>query len=786
MAVKASATITLSSVIDVKATYRYYLLQSSTLTKPSKPTAYPPSSSWDDTEPTYQNGSTNTLYFVDCTVFSDDTFSYSEVSISSSYEAAKAAWNKAHNAEQMVEVVQNALDVSMDVIIGTQTSSTNSWAGDAKFSELKDGQQIVYWLPYASNGSSVTLKLKLPDGTSTGTKNVYYNGTRRVTNQYTAGNVIRLVYRSSASINGGTYSGWWCDANYEGTDTYDRTKYAQSIKAGAAITSGNIIVGNNGSYTHLKTGDTFDISYPILYAGSSMSSGLTGTNNYIAIPFTVTTTQSITLEAYKPVYIQGTLKDGMFTPVNTTSFLTQTIPTTEDGYHYMLLGNAYSTTGIYLLPEHPIFQYYVDGFKSVEQIAVEAAKTATNYIKIKDEGLIVGNLTNETLGKNVLIDLDSVDIRDGDDVLARYSANAIDLGFNNEDTVINFCNRRASIYFDYNEELNEGYLYLDSTDSIFIGGYYSASMRSVLMDGSCYGESNFIAYKPSTSSSSSVPGIIINTYVQSDNEFRESFMKMMTNSIGIQSTEFTSLSGATADININAVDGVGGIYLMTVDNTDSTSNLSLESGAVLIRADGDVRIYDNEFRPNNELWMQSNVIVPNNKGYYGINTSGATRDLIRWTNSNYAVVGKGGYDYSEGGTSIYGNVIAMYNKNPTGSWKPFFGAGQTTSGTYHGAGYITGSSKKVHMTISLGKPIIGSPTITVTSVNGLVVRQGGNYLYGSSADSYTTKISSINAYREYTTNNSSVVHIVFDMANTTNAGNNVPCGIVASIQIAFT
>lgn len=99
MAIKAKGQITLSSVVDVKATYRYYLLQSSTLSKPAKPTTFPPSSSWDDTEPTYTNGSTNSLYLVDCTVFCDDTFAYSSVSLSSSYEAAKAAYNLANNVQ---------------------------------------------------------------------------------------------------------------------------------------------------------------------------------------------------------------------------------------------------------------------------------------------------------------------------------------------------------------------------------------------------------------------------------------------------------------------------------------------------------------------------------------------------------------------------------------------------------------------------------------------------------------------------------------------------------------
>ena len=102
MAIKASAQITISKVIDIYACYRYYKLQSSTLAKPSKPITNPPSG-WSDTEPAYISGSTNTLYFVDCNVYSDKSFSFSEVSKSSSYEAAKDAWNKANNAQNTVD-----------------------------------------------------------------------------------------------------------------------------------------------------------------------------------------------------------------------------------------------------------------------------------------------------------------------------------------------------------------------------------------------------------------------------------------------------------------------------------------------------------------------------------------------------------------------------------------------------------------------------------------------------------------------------------------------------------
>ena len=102
MAIKASTTITISKYRDTDSVTRYYKLQASTAAAPAKPTTLEPSG-WTTSEPSYTNGSTNTLYFCDRSKFSDGTFSYSDVSKSSSYEAAKAAWNKAQNAQDSVD-----------------------------------------------------------------------------------------------------------------------------------------------------------------------------------------------------------------------------------------------------------------------------------------------------------------------------------------------------------------------------------------------------------------------------------------------------------------------------------------------------------------------------------------------------------------------------------------------------------------------------------------------------------------------------------------------------------
>lgn len=110
MAIRAKADITISRIIDIQSVTRYYLLQSSTAASPNKPSTSPPTSSWTKTEPAYTSGSTNTLYFVDCTEYTNDTFSYSEVSKSSSYEAAKVAYNKAVSVESRINTAETQIE----------------------------------------------------------------------------------------------------------------------------------------------------------------------------------------------------------------------------------------------------------------------------------------------------------------------------------------------------------------------------------------------------------------------------------------------------------------------------------------------------------------------------------------------------------------------------------------------------------------------------------------------------------------------------------------------------
>lgn len=269
----------------------------------------------------------------------------------------------------------------LPLVIGTQTSATGTWTGTINTNTLEDGMSIRYWLPRSGSGNA-TLNLTLGNGTTTGAKNCYYGGTTRLTTHYQAGNMIILTYFKAANINGTTYEGWWSQSNYD-SNSYYRLRYEQPIKAASAIVAGNLIVSNGTSgYFHLKTGDAFDITYPVLCANSAISSGSTSTNTYTMIPISVTSTQSITLTAYKPVFIKGTLSGTTLIPESNAP-LTQTLPTSEDGYVYLYIGMAYSTSSLYLLPDQKLYRYLNGRFSAYAPNAERAYYDGNGNVIVK-------------------------------------------------------------------------------------------------------------------------------------------------------------------------------------------------------------------------------------------------------------------------------------------------------------------------------------------------------------------------------------------------------------------
>lgn len=152
----------------------------------------------------------------------------------------------------------------------------------------------------------------------------------------------------------------------------------------------------------------------------------------------------------------------------------------------------------------------------------------------------------------------------------------------------------------------------------------------------------------------------------------------------------------------------------------------------------------------------------------------------------YESIGNGIYADNSNTKIVSSDVIKLdagriYLSTYLGAWRPYFCAGDSISATFGTAGYITSSGKDVIFIIPLSKPIIGNPTITVTSVEGLMVRQNNKYLYGGSSTKYVKP----RKYTIHSTLGGGCIHVFATMPNTTDVTNNSPCGIWANIKITF-
>lgn len=152
----------------------------------------------------------------------------------------------------------------------------------------------------------------------------------------------------------------------------------------------------------------------------------------------------------------------------------------------------------------------------------------------------------------------------------------------------------------------------------------------------------------------------------------------------------------------------------------------------------------------------------------------------------YESIGNGIYADNSNTKIVSSDVIKLdagriYLSTYLGAWRPYFCVGDSISATFGTAGYITSSGKDVIFIIPLSKPIVGNPTVTITSVEGLMVRQNNKYLYGGSSTKYVKP----SKYAIHSTLSGGCLHVFATMQNTTDVTNNSPCGIYANIKITF-
>ncbi len=189
-----------------------------------------------------------------------------------------------------------------------------------------------------------------------------------------------------------------------------------------------------------------------------------------------------------------------------------------------------------------------------------------------------------------------------------------------------------------------------------------------------------------------------------------------------------------------------------------------------------------EFRAATGYSFGNRVHIANNIGICGTDTAGVARSNFEPCNSNHnCVIGHGNYAAANGSTNIYGNDIIIGSAQAGNiTYRPYYRAGDSISyGVIYTAGFVSNSKTYIQFNVPLSKPIIGSPTVAVASIDGIIVRQAENYTHGSAASTYVKPSSYTASVRP------GGLTIIAVMSNTTNAVNNETCGIAWSGTITL-
>ena len=167
-------------------------------------------------------------------------------------------------------------------------------------------------------------------------------------------------------------------------------------------------------------------------------------------------------------------------------------------------------------------------------------------------------------------------------------------------------------------------------------------------------------------------------------------------------------------------------------------------------------------------------------GMYGIDPTTLEEILaLQLMNENgNTALGYGNYVRGKGDTNVYGNDVWIYPKT-VGGYKPYYSAGDSVTMTIRTAGYITSSGAALYFVIPLGKPVLGSPTVTLTSGDGFILRHNGSYTNGSSSSTYIKPSSYTGAIID------SGISVSCRFSSTTNVTNNDVIGIIWNGTITF-
>ena len=384
----------------------------------------------------------------------------------------------------------------------------------------------------------------------------------------------------------------------------------------------------------------------------------------------------------------------------------------------------------------------------------DASKVATNYLSFNGNGLVIGDMTANTLGNNVLIDSDSLDIRQGTTVLASYGPEYIYIGKSNRKATIDLADGVARLYNEDNTNNDFSRFVIEADHSIKLNTKHGIFENVHYVNDSEASEATIhmetlLPWDPESTQTVPVITLSATNYDSNVTFYHSSYIQVESKSITINSDR----GGDEASI----------IHL-------SGYNTSINTGMLEISASQPILIHDSlAFPTTGKLFAWVNDRIGYIPVFEGVSSSGNT------------VINYGGYLNKCGSTNIYGTDILLYSANAGDSgYRPYYRAGDViTANLIHTAGFVSTDSSTVYFTIPLTRYVLGDPTITFTSTSGFIIRQNGKYTHGSASGTYV-KPKSV----EVALNNFGIrVNAVF--SKKTNAVNNAPCGIAWSGNIKF-
>lgn len=253
-------------------------------------------------------------------------------------------------------------------------SVAGTWLGsEANIASYYDGLSILYKVPIAG-AATTTLNLN-----GLGSKTIYRYGSSKLTTHYPVDSVLLLIY--SETLNGGCFMTEGSD--YDSTSDYEM-RWQNNITAGATMYGYQIVMegidgkfypltleGNTGTSKTVSSAE-FKLGGTILYHGTAtdLATNANGGGYYLwtevytgNLHYTINNPSGWAI-AYRPVYLVGTINaNGNFVldgagVTGSTAWITQTLPTTDNGKVYILLGIMNDTyAAIRIMGNHPMYVY---------------------------------------------------------------------------------------------------------------------------------------------------------------------------------------------------------------------------------------------------------------------------------------------------------------------------------------------------------------------------------------------------------------------------------------------